>query len=481
MKKWGLILLILTVATILRLWMLNGGDVTDDEKHYIIDAQRLLNKDPYIAIRYHTSRHPEPSIGHPFLYQIEQAFIFKFLGLSVYTSRLPNAISGIAIVALMFLFTKELGGRVAVLAAFFAAIIPMAVRYSRNAQLDTVFALWITIAALSAWRYINGGRKYWLLVAGLCAGFAISTKLNGIYALLMIVLLLTFATREKPSRKFITRLTPEILLVLIPAGIISFLLNDPRAYLDGILHPSFEAYNFFSKEFFTQRLPFLFSIRSAFSFTKVNFLLLSPGFLLATITAFYFLIFKTKKIVSRFLILWLLPFLNLFIIHGFGMDGAYGWIPFIPPTALAVSYWINGLQKKFADLIVFGIVILLLPFLFLYGLSFASLPFDNFPVNHNRTIKQNFYQETVAKVNEITPKNGSVFLLPQVYYPLYALRPDISWSYSNLDLEDFDTYVVADQSLLSSVSNKVQLIQVKGGFQDGEVLTRFIFAKKLLR
>src|SRR3989344_8556650 len=130
MKKIGLPVLIVTIAVILRLWMLNGGDVTDDEKHYIIDAQRLLNKDPYIAIRYHPFRHPEPSIGHPFLYQIEQAIIFKLLGLSVYTSRLPNAISGIAIVIVLFLFTKQLGGRVATLAAFFAAILPMAVRYS---------------------------------------------------------------------------------------------------------------------------------------------------------------------------------------------------------------------------------------------------------------------------------------------------------------------------------------------------------------
>lgn len=479
MKKWGLVLLILISATILRLWMLNGGDVTDDEKHYIIDSQRLLNKDPYIAIRYHPSRHPEPSIGHPFLYQIEQAFIFRYFGLSVYTSRLPNAISGIAIVAVLFLFTKQLGGRVATLAAFFAAIIPLAVRYSRNAQIDTVFALWITVAALSIWRHLSGGRKYWLLIAGVSAGFTISTKLNGIYVTLMIILLLTFTNGEELTKKFIWRVTREFLWVMIPTGIILFLLNDPRAYLDGIINPSFDAYNFFSKEFFTQRLPFLFSPRSILVFFKVNFLLLSPGFLLAAVAAFYFLIFKTKSMVRRFLILWLIPFLNLFVIHGFGMDGAYGWVPFIPPVALAVSYWINGLQKKFSNLIVFGIVTLLLPFLFLYGLSFAALPFKDFPLNHNRTIKQNFYQETVEKINEITPKNGSVFFLPQLYYPLYALRPDISWSYSNQNLEDFDTYVVQDQGLLSSVANKVELIQTKKGFQDGEELTRFIFTRKL--
>lgn len=478
MKKWGLVLLILITASILRLWMLNGGDITDDEKHYIIDAQRLLNKDPYIAIRYHPARHPEPSIGHPFLYQIEQAFIFKHLGLSVYTSRLPNALSGIAIVAALLLFTKQLGGRVAALAAFFVAISPMAVRYSRNAQIDTVFALWITVAALAIWRHIDGGSKYWLLIAGTCAGFAISTKLNGVYVVLMIILLLTFSKGEKLSKKFILRITREFLLVMIPSGIISFLLNDPRSYLNGIINPSFEAYNFFSKEFFTQRLPFLFSPRSIFAFVKVNFLLLSPGFLLATIAAFYFLIFKTKNIVCRFLILWLLPFLNLFIIHGFGMDGAYGWVPFIPPVALAVSYWINGLQKKVSNLIVFGIVLLLLPFLFLYGLSFAALPFKNFPLNHNRTIKQNFYQETVEKVNEITPKNGSVFFLPQLYYPLYALRPDISWSYSLADFEKFDVFVVDNPQLVESVKERVKILESREAFQDGQNLLRLIYVRK---
>ncbi len=478
MKKIGLPVLIVTIAVILRLWMLNGGDVTDDEKHYIIDAQRLLNKDPYIAIRYHPFRHPEPSIGHPFLYQEEQAIIFKLLGLSVYTSRLPNAISGIAIVIVLFLFTKQLGGRVATLAAFFAAILPMAVRYSRNAQLDTVFTLWITISALSIWRYLNEGRKYWLLIAGVSAAFTISTKLNGVYIVPMIILLLTFARDVKLSKKFVGKVLVEALWVAVPTAIISFLLNDPLAYLDGIIRPSFEAYSFFSKEFFTQRIPFLFSFGSIYPFFKANFLLLSPGFLFTTIIALYFLIFRTKNIVRIFLLLWILPFLNLFIIHGFRMDGVYGWIPLIPPVILAVSYWINHLQRKYENLLIFGKIIFLIPFLFLYGLSFAPLPFKDFPLNHNRTIKQNFYQDIVEKVNEITPKNGRAFFLPQAYYPLYALRTDISWAYYG-DLANFDVLIVDNPIHLLLVKDKIKFLESHVASQDGEKLTRYIFVRKL--
>ena len=476
-RRSGLVLLILIIASVLRLWMLNGGDVTDDEKHYITEAQRLLNKDPYIAIRYHPRKHPEPSIGHPFLYQIEQASIFKVLGLSVYTSRLPNALSGIAIVAIMFMFTKQLGKSVALLAAFFMAILPMAVKYSRNAQLDTVFTLWITLTALSIWKYLNEDKKYWLIAGGVFAGFTISTKLNGVYIVPMVLLLLTFAKGEKLSFNLIKKVFIESLWVGIPAGIISFLLNDPLAYIDGIVNPSFGAYNFFSKEFVIQRIPFLFSPKSFYLFLKVNFLILSPGFLLTAFFALYFLVFKAKNVARRFLLLWIFPFLHLFMIHGLRMDGVYGWIPLIPPVTLAIAIFINRLEKRIRNLSVFGVTILSLPSLFLYGLSLAPVPFGDFPSNHNRTIYQNFYQDTIERVNEITPKNGSVFFLPQVYYPLYALRQDISWSYYG-DLSKFDVFVVESHGVLRDITDELEFVEIRVKDQDDAKLSRMIFKKK---
>jgi 4-amino-4-deoxy-L-arabinose transferase-like glycosyltransferase len=476
MKRWGFAVLILTIAAVLRLWLLNKPDVTDDEKHYIIDAQRLANKDPYIALRYHPFRHPEPSIGHPFLYQAEQAVIFKTLGYSVYTSRLPNALSGIAIVAALFLFSKQLGGRVSALAAFLAAVLPMAVRYNRNAQLDSVFALWITLCALSIWKYLTENKKFWLVLSGIFAGMTISTKLNGIYIVPMIFLLLTFVKGEKFNLVLVRRVFIESLWVGAPACIIAFLLNDPLAYLDGIINPSFEAYSFFSKEFITQRIPFLFNPRSIFTFFKANFLLLSPFMLGVSIVAFNFLIFKARNMVSRFLILWIFPFLNLFIIHGFDIEGVYGWVPLISPLVLGVSYFVNNLDRKTANIVVLSVLVFMIPFVFLFGWRMRSLPYKNFPATNNRVITETFYQDVIKKVNEITPKGGRVFFLPQIYYPLYALRTDISWSYYG-DLSTFDVYVVESENLLRDAANKIELVENKVSFQDDTLLDRKIYRR----
>ncbi len=453
--------------------MLGTPDVTDDEKHYILDSQRLLNNDPYISIRHHTFRHPEPSIGHPFLYQIEQVAIFKILGLSVYTARLPNALSGIATVLVLFFFTKQLGGKVAALAAFLVAILPMAVRYSKNAQLDTVFGLWITIIALSIWKYLENKNRFWLLMAGVATAFSISTKLNGIYTAPMVLLLLFFAKEEKFGFKLIKAKVVDSIWIFLPAATIALLLNNPYSYIDGIIHPSFQAYSFFSKTFYTQTVPILFSPTEFLYFFKTNLLLLSPGLLFTLLVSWFFLIFKIRGYVVRFLVLWIVPLFNIFIIHGLDLFGAYGWVPLIPPTALGIAYWLNTLSKQMRNILVLLITVNILPFLFLYGLLFAVFPQKNYPLNHNKTISDHFYQDIIKEVNEITPKNGRVLFLPQSYYPLFALRTDISWSYEAGGL-GYNTYVVDNLSLVNKLDD-VKLVDVKQGQQDGDYLLRYIF------
>lgn len=476
MKKLGLPFLIVLIAAILRLWMLNAPDVHEDERHYIEDSQRLYNRDPYISVRYHARNHPEPSVGHPFLYQIDQAGLFKLFGLSVYSARLPNALSGIALVIVLLLFTRQLGRRVAVLAAIFIAISPLTVRFNRNAHLDTVFALWITISALSIWRYLGGGKKYWLLVSGFAVGLTISTKLNGVYIIPMIVLLLAFVKKESISKKLVKRVLLESLWVFIPAGIVAFLLNDPMAYIDGIVNTSDSTFRFFSQEYFVRRTTYLLSPISILKFVTVNILLLSPGLFIATLISWFYLLFKEKGEFKRFLILWTLPLLNILIIHGIDEYSVYGWIPLAPPVIIGTAYFISRLKKKSANLAVMAVVLVSLPFLISYGLYFARLPYKNFPIHHNRKINETFYQDIVKRVNVITPPNGKVYFLPQVNYPLFALREDISWAYYG-DLNTFDIFVVADKNSIIEVASKVVLIEDRSGYQDGVFISRKIFKK----
>ena len=168
------ILCILFAASILRLWNLDRPDINPDEDHYIQDAVRFSRKDPFISIRYHTFKHPEPSIGHPFLAQITGAGIFKILGYSNFTTRLPQALAGIFTVAVLFLFNRSLGGRVAVMSASILAILPFAVRYNRDAHIDSLFALFTTLTALFIWKFISSRNVIWLLATSIVIGLAIS-------------------------------------------------------------------------------------------------------------------------------------------------------------------------------------------------------------------------------------------------------------------------------------------------------------------
>lgn len=473
MKKFVLPLLIIVIAAILRLWMLNAPDVHEDEMHYIQDSYRLFNKDPYMSVRYHARKHPMPSSGHPFLYQIEQTWIFKLFGVSVYTARLPNALSGIAIVLVVFFFTKRLGSKVALLAAFFMAISPMAVRFSRNAHLDTLFALWITICALSIWRYLGEGKKYWLLFAGLTAGFTISTKLNGVYIIPMVILLLAFVKKENISKKLIWRVLADSLWVFVPAASIAFLLSDPSAYIDGIQNPSDPTLRFFSKEYITNRALYLLSPFSMLKFFEINLLLLTPGIFLTAAISWFYLIFQDKTEVKRFLILWTLPFLNIFIIHGIDETSAYGWVLFLPPIMLGAAYFINKLERKLFAVSVVFIVLTCLPFLIFYGIYIRRMPYKDFPVTHNRQLNETFYQDVIAKVNHVTPRNARVFILPQTIYPLFSIRDDISWSYNQK--EKADVYVVSSPELVNDLKKDLKLITVMSASQDGQLLTRYIF------
>lgn len=475
MRKTFIIVLVI-LASSLRLWELNKPDVYPDEVHYIVDGQRLLNRDPYTSIRHHAFRHPVPSIGHPFLAQIFTASTFKIFGLSVYTSRLPAAFAGIATVLLLLLLNYRLGGKTKYLAVIFLAIMPLAVRYTRNAQIDSVFTLMLTLAAVSVWRYLTGKNKVWLAIAGAGAALAISTKLDGVIGLVLVVLLLVFSKENIGfSKKYLKQLALELSFVLTPLILIAFLLNDPSAYLDGIINPSFNQWRFTSLEFWINRL----SLTSLIAFVKVLFDLLSPLMLVAFFVSIVFSLKKIRQTTDRFLLVWLACVSGVFFVHGFTVDSSYGWIPVTAPVALLISYNINRWVYKYKYLLIWVTIAFTLPFTFIYGFRLLPIPTHgtNFAAVYNRTIDDNYYQNIITEVNSITPQKGKVFFLPQTDYPLFALRPDISWSYSNETLEKYDVLVVGDEAFVENVKGNLNFYRQFESFQDGHKLKRIIYIK----
>jgi len=465
------ILCILFAASILRLWNLDRPDINPDEDHYIQDAVRFSRKDPFISIRYHTFKHPEPSIGHPFLAQITGAGIFKILGYSNFTARLPQALAGIFTVAALFLFSRSLSGRVAVISASILAIFPFAVRYNRDAHLDSIFAFLVALTALFIWRYNFNRNFIWLIAAGIAVGLAISTKLDGIITLFLsfALLSLSYISSGFAGIKNFKELIKAASLILIVSSIIAFLLNDPASYLGAIFKPSDPNFKLISAEFWIS------SAKSYKFWGQVGFYLLSPPVLFIWLASVVYLLIR-HDYTSRFLLVWQITLLSLFVFHRPGLSGQYGLLPVTPPIVISMSYFLHQIFKKKSLFIVTVLIIMVLPFTRLYGLYLKSLPYYKGDSIWTRTIGDSFYLDTIKNVNDLAPRNGKVFLLPQSNYPLFSLRSDLSWTYS--DIEDSDVFVVSSPELIESVETKIVLIGETSRYQDDENLIRYIFAKK---
>ena len=293
-KGFLLTIVIIIIASILRLWYLDHPDTIADENGYIDDAYRLLNNDPYISIRHHPFKHPEGSQGHPFLAQILTVGIYKVSGVSNYSSRLPYALSGILTVVVLLLFFKGIPRRTMMLSALFLAISPFAVRFSRLVHLDAISVLWYTLLGATMWNYYLTKNRLYLILGGVSCALAISTKLNGIIILLFALILFILQSKQltiSPIVSYLKLNFYNILFFILPALFVTLLLNDPGAYLDGVIHPA-PVYKMTSLDFWRgalYSLPF---------WAKAMFYLLSPIVLITWITSLYFL-FKEKGYFKR--------------------------------------------------------------------------------------------------------------------------------------------------------------------------------------
>lgn len=468
-KRLFIILAVVLLGSLLRLAWLDRIDISADEDHYISESQRWLRGDPYISVRHHPFQHPKPNIGHPFLAQLLSAEIYQAVGFSVWSARLPSAFVGVLTLILIFLFRGELGGRVSVYGGLLLALIPFAVRFNRDAHLDSFLTLWVTLVAFCLWSWHTSLKKdkLWLIGAGVAVGFSISTKLDGIIALILSGVLLWVV-----ERRLINWLR-LFLYIIIPAGLVAIVLNDPKAYFDGIINPADPSFSLYSSDFWKAAFFSLISF-----WPGVFFALLSPLVVVGWLVSFIWLATR-QNIAERFLLWWQGILLLLFVFHRPSVSGEYGLLPVIPALLMSLSYFMIQAwksRKMFSRIVVFTLPVVVLPYTIWYGLRFK--PVEYYPRDYvmNRRTGDAFFADMIKTINTVAPKNGKIFFLPQGNYPFFALREDLSWSYHG-DLTNFDVIVVEDPKIVESLSG-LRLFNKVEGRQDGMELTRFIYVKK---
>ena len=134
---------VLFLATVLRFWDLGSRALHHDESLHTTYAWYILGGRGY--------QH-DPMMHGPFQYFL-RALIYFFLGASDYTSRLPDALCGVLLVASPWLLRRWLGTGGSLAAAALLAISPVFLYFSRFARNDVYIALFTVLIAYCIFRY----------------------------------------------------------------------------------------------------------------------------------------------------------------------------------------------------------------------------------------------------------------------------------------------------------------------------------------
>jgi 4-amino-4-deoxy-L-arabinose transferase-like glycosyltransferase len=101
----------------------------------------------------------------------------RLFGLSSWSILLPEALAGVATVALLFVVVRHSFGPIAALIASLVMILtPVAVLIFRYNNPDAILTLLLVAGAWSALRAIESGRLRWIVVTAIFVGFAFNTK-----------------------------------------------------------------------------------------------------------------------------------------------------------------------------------------------------------------------------------------------------------------------------------------------------------------
>jgi uncharacterized protein (TIGR03663 family) len=160
---WGIIL---SLALALRLWDLGGRALHHDESLHATYSWYLYDGRGYTH---------DPMMHGPFQF-FAGATAFKLFGPSDFVARVPAALFGTGIVALVWLLRGHLGRLGALAAALFIAVSPTLLYFSRFDREDIYTAFWTLALVVAIWRYLAERRNLWLYLAAAFMAFSFATK-----------------------------------------------------------------------------------------------------------------------------------------------------------------------------------------------------------------------------------------------------------------------------------------------------------------
>jgi 4-amino-4-deoxy-L-arabinose transferase-like glycosyltransferase len=168
--EWAAFAAVLLVAAVLRLMRLDDNDV--GTAYYAAGVRSMLQG---AWLFFYNAFDPAGFISldkPPIAFWIQTVFA-AILGYSGWSIHLPQALAGVASVALLYRLVRPVGAPAAIIAALLLAIMPIAVAIDRSNNTDPWLILFLLLAARVALR----GRGLSLVVAMALLGLAFNAKM----------------------------------------------------------------------------------------------------------------------------------------------------------------------------------------------------------------------------------------------------------------------------------------------------------------
>lgn len=173
---------LLVLAGVLNLWALDQNGMANE---YYSAAVRSMSESWHAFLYGSFDNAGVMTVDKPPLALWIQALSVRAFGLSAWSILVPQALMGVATVALAYdLVARRFGRPAAAVAGLALALTPIAVAVSRHNNPDALLVLCATLALWATLRGLEQGRTRWLVLAGVAVGLGFEAKMA---AALMVV------------------------------------------------------------------------------------------------------------------------------------------------------------------------------------------------------------------------------------------------------------------------------------------------------
>jgi 4-amino-4-deoxy-L-arabinose transferase-like glycosyltransferase len=185
-----------------------------------------------------------PYLDKPAFYFRAVAISFALGGESELAARMPSALSGLLLLALIYAFCRHAyDGRTAALAVIVVGTAPLYIAFARIVIFDMTLALFVCAAVLSGYMAETGSgtaRRRWYWVGAMSAGLATLVKGPVGFILPTLVLLVFFRVdgRRGAARRFFAPANIAIFLAIVIPWFVGVTLRHPDFAYYGLVRES---------------------------------------------------------------------------------------------------------------------------------------------------------------------------------------------------------------------------------------------------